>query len=81
MDHDKDTIAKLVKDMVRNNLGVADADYDREKTFTDMGADSLDEIEMIMYLEEELSIDISDDKAEKCKTPALAEEMLQELLS
>ena len=44
-----------------------------EKSFVaDLGADSLDEIELVMALEDEFLIEISDDDAEKCSTVAHA---------
>jgi acyl carrier protein len=58
-----------VKKIVVDQLGVADADVQIDSTFIDdLGADSLDIVELIMAFEEEFEIEIPDDSAEKIKT-------------
>ena len=58
-----------VKKIVVDQLGVNEADVQIESTFTeDLGADSLDIVELIMAFEEEFEIEIPDDAAEKIKT-------------
>ena len=58
-----------VKNIVVEQLGVSEADVQIDSTFIDdLGADSLDIVELIMALEEEFEIEIPDDAAEKIKT-------------
>ena len=58
-----------VKKIVVDQLGVAEADVQIDSTFIDdLGADSLDIVELIMAFEEEFEIEIPDDAAEKIKT-------------
>ena len=55
--------------IIAEQLGMPVADVTSEKNFIkDLGADSLDTIELIMALEDEFSIEISDDDAEKIET-------------
>jgi acyl carrier protein len=58
-----------VKDIVVEQLGVDEADVSIDSTFIDdLGADSLDIVELIMAFEEEFNIEIPDEAAEKIKT-------------
>jgi len=58
-----------VKAIVVEQLGVDEADVNIDSTFIDdLGADSLDIVELIMAFEEEFEIEIPDDVAEKIKT-------------
>ncbi|WP_371371302.1 acyl carrier protein [Sporomusa aerivorans] len=58
-----------VKEIVVEQLGVDEADVAINSTFIDdLGADSLDIVELIMAFEEEFSIEIPDEVAEKIKT-------------
>ena len=58
-----------VKEIVVEQLGVDEADVAVDSTFIDdLGADSLDIVELIMAFEEEFSIEIPDEIAEKIKT-------------
>lgn len=58
-----------VKDIVVEQLGVEADDVTIDSTFIDdLGADSLDIVELIMAFEEEFSVEIPDDEAEKIKT-------------
>ena len=58
-----------VKNIVVEQLGVSEADVQIDSTFIDdLGADSLDLVELIMAFEEEFEIEIPDDAAEKIKT-------------
>lgn len=57
-----------VKEIVVEQLGVDEADVAMESTFIDdLGADSLDIVELIMAFEEEFNIEIPDEVAEKMK--------------
>ena len=58
-----------VKALVVEQLGVDEAEVTIDSTFIDdLGADSLDIVELIMAFEEEFNVEIPDDVAEKIKT-------------
>ena len=58
-----------VKAIVVEQLGVDEAEVTIDSTFIDdLGADSLDIVELIMAYEEEFNVEIPDDVAEKIKT-------------
>jgi acyl carrier protein len=58
-----------VKNIIVDRLGVDDAKVSMESTFKDdLGADSLDVVELIMELEDEFDLEISDEDAEKIKS-------------
>ncbi len=58
-----------VKDIVVEQLGVKEQEVKPEASFVeDLGADSLDTVELVMALEEEFGIEIPDEDAEKAKT-------------
>ena len=60
-----------VKEIIVDKLGVDEADVVPEASFTnDLGADSLDTVELIMEFEKTFDITIPDDKAEKISTVA-----------
>ena len=59
-------IESKVKAIIVDKLGVDEAEVKAEASFTnDLGADSLDTVELIMEFEKEFGISIPDDKAEK----------------
>jgi len=63
------SVEERVVDIVSENLGVNKEQVTRETRFQeDVGADSLDIVELVMELEEEFEITIPDDQAEKIKT-------------
>ncbi|MFQ6611931.1 MAG: acyl carrier protein [Fidelibacterota bacterium] len=58
-----------VKDVIIDKLGVEEEKINLEASFVDdLGADSLDTVELIMQLEEEFGIEIPDEDAEKITT-------------
>ena len=58
-----------VKKIISKQLGVPEADVKPEASFVnDLGADSLDTVELVMALEEEFSVEIPDEDAEKIAT-------------
>lgn len=62
-------IEARVKKIIAEQLGVPESDVTNEKAFVaDLGADSLDTVELVMALEEEFEIDIPDEEAEKIVT-------------
>jgi acyl carrier protein len=67
-----------VKDIVADNLGVDREKITLETSFVnDLGADSLDQVELVMELEEEFDINIPDDAAEKIQTVGQAVEYIE----
>jgi len=72
-------IAEKVKSIIVDKLGVDAADVTPEASFTnDLGADSLDTVELIMEFEKEFDISIPDDRAEEIQTVGDAITYLQE---
>ena len=62
-------IASRVKAIIVDKLGVEESEVTNEASFTnDLGADSLDTVELIMEFEKEFGISIPDDQAEKIGT-------------
>jgi len=62
-------IQNRVKAIIVDKLGVDESEVTPSATFTnDLGADSLDTVELIMELEKEFNITIPDDQAEKIAT-------------
>jgi len=61
-----DNLEQRVKKIVAEQLGVNEADIKNDSSFVDdLGADSLDTVELVMAFEEEFSIEIPDEDAEK----------------
>ena len=62
-------IATRVKEIIVDKLGVDESEVTPEASFTnDLGADSLDTVELIMEFEKEFNISIPDDQAENIST-------------
>ena len=60
------TVEERVKKIVCEQLGVKESEVQNSSSFVeDLGADSLDTVELVMALEEEFEIEISDEDAEK----------------
>jgi acyl carrier protein len=61
--------SEKVKDIIANELGVEREKLTNEASFIDdLGADSLDIVELVMEFEKEFNIDIPDEEAEKLRT-------------
>jgi len=72
-------IVDKVKDIIIEQLGVEEAEVKMESSFVDdLGADSLDIVELVMALEEEFDLEIPDEDAEKIRTVGDAVKYIQE---
>ena len=64
-----ESIEQRVKKIVAEQLGVNESEIKTESSFVDdLGADSLDTVELVMALEEEFECEIPDEEAEKITT-------------
>ena len=62
-------VAEKIKKIIVDKLGVDESEVTNEASFTnDLGADSLDTVELIMEFEKEFDISIPDEEAEKIQT-------------
>jgi len=63
------SIEERVRKIVCEQLGVSDEEVKNDSSFVDdLGADSLDTVELVMALEEDFELDIVDEEAEKIST-------------
>ena len=63
------TIETKVKSIIADQLGVGEDEIKPESSFIeDLGADSLDIVELVMAMEEEFEVEIPDEQAENIKT-------------
>jgi acyl carrier protein len=77
---DMSDIAERVKKIVIEHLGVEEAKVtDGAKFIDDLGADSLDTVELVMAFEEEFGIEIPDEAAEKIVTVSDAIKFIQDM--
>lgn len=73
------SIDERVKQIVAEQLGVEESQVTNEASFMDdLGADSLDTVELVMALEEEFDIEISDEDAEKIQNVQHAIDYIKE---
>jgi len=71
-------VAERVSKIIVEKLGVDESEVTREASFTnDLGADSLDTVELIMEFEKEFDISIPDEQAENIQTVGHAIEYLE----
>ena len=76
------SIEEQVKSIVAEQLGVKEEEVTNDASFVDdLGADSLDTVELVMALEESFDIEIPDEDAEKIKTVRDAVEYIDKHLS
>ncbi len=74
-------IASKVKAIIVDKLGVDESEVTNEASFTnDLGADSLDTVELIMEFEKEFDLAIPDDQAEKISTVGEAIQHIEEAI-
>jgi len=74
-----DSAEAKVKEIIINELGVDPEKVTSEASFVeDLGADSLDTVELVMAFEEEFGVDIPDEDAEQMRTVGDAVKYLQE---
>ena len=73
------TVDERVKKIIGEQLGVEEDEVTPEASFVeDLGADSLDTVELVMALEEEFGIEIPDEDAEKILTVGKALDFIKE---
>ena len=73
------SVDEKVKDIISEQLGVKKEEIKQESSFIDdLGADSLDTVEVVMALEEEFGIEIPDEDAEKITTVGEAIKYIEE---
>jgi len=78
---DRDEIFDKVKGVIVEQLNVEEDDVNEDAAFVDdLGADSLDIVELVMALEEEFGVSIPDENAEKIKTVGDAVDFITENL-
>jgi acyl carrier protein len=79
---DKEKIAERVKNIVIEQLSLSDKEkFNNQASFVeDLGADSLDTVELVMALEEEFGMEIPDEDAEKITTVQQAIDYIDEHL-
>lgn len=64
-----ENVEQRIKKIVAEQLGVNETEVNNESSFVDdLGADSLDTVELVMALEEEFECEIPDEQAEKINT-------------
>jgi len=77
----RDEILKKVKEITSEQLGVDESQITPEAKFIDdLGADSLDTVELVMALEETFDLEISDEEAEKLTTVQKVVDYIEEYL-
>ncbi|HEY6541367.1 MAG TPA: acyl carrier protein [Ktedonobacteraceae bacterium] len=75
------TVSERLKKIIVDQLGVDESEVVPSASFVeDLNADSLDLVELIMSLEEEFKVQISDEDAEKITTVQEAEDYIEEHL-
>jgi len=82
MPNNKESIEDRIKKIVVEQLGVNESQVTREAHFIDdLGADSLDTVELVMALEEEFEGEIPDEEAEKLTTVGQVIEYIEKMVS
>ncbi|HLN47528.1 MAG TPA: acyl carrier protein [Magnetospirillaceae bacterium] len=74
------SVFEKVKKTIVEQLGVEESEVTMDASITDdLGADSLDQVELVMALETEFNLDIPDEEAEKIKTVGDAVKYIEEV--
>ncbi len=74
---DKDKVFEILKEIIMEKLNVAEDQIKPEARFQeDLGADSLDVVELVMAIEEKFNIEVPDEDAEKIRTVGDAQEYI-----
>jgi acyl carrier protein len=75
---EREELLKKVRQIVSDKLSISEEQVTEEASFIDdLGADSLDTVELVMALEDEFGLDIPDDEAEKLTTVGKALDYIQ----
>ena len=76
---ERDELLQKIKEIVADKLSISEDQVTEEASFIDdLGADSLDTVELVMALEEEFGIEIPDEDAEKMGTVGEAIKYIEE---
>ncbi len=79
---EREELLKKVKEIVSDKLSINEDQVTEEASFIDdLGADSLDTVELVMALEDEFDLDIPDEEAEKLTTVGKAMDYVLEKIS
>ena len=79
---DREELLKKIKTIVADKLSISEDQITEEASFQDdLGADSLDTVELVMALEDEFGMDIPDEEAEKLVTVGKAMDYILDHLS
>lgn len=74
------TVEDTIKELIATQLGVPIDDVQSDKKFVDdLGADSLDTVELVLTIEDEFNIEVTEDDAEGCDTVQKIIELVEKL--
>ena len=79
---EREELLKKIKAIIADKLSISEDQVSEEASFIDdLGADSLDTVELVMALEDEFNMDIPDEEAEKLTTVGKAMDYVLDCLS
>lgn len=73
-------IEQRLRELISKGLGIKN-DFDLNETFNELGADSLDAVELIMAIEDEFNIEVTDEEAQNLTTAAAVIESIKSKIS